>query len=180
MPVVEPPLALLQVQVEGLGRHPVELLEAALGEAPEALDAVDVARPLGELARGVVNPQVLRVPDIDQPAVAAPRVGVDDRVERDAPTNGGLQRLFAAVGYDLGVDAAVTLEDAEDDGLCRPAPTPAPRAAGAEVGLVDFDLAGGEGRGALALLGEAAADFAKDRDDRAVRDAGQLGRVGGT
>jgi len=49
----------------------------------------------------------------------------------------------------------------------------------AEVGLINFDFAVLEGRLALALFSDTLTDFAKDRDDRAMRDAGQLGRISG-
>jgi hypothetical protein len=72
------------VQVEHARRDTVELLEPVLGEAPEALDPVDVTAATGELVGRVVDPEVLRVPDIDQAVVAAPAVAVDDRVECDS------------------------------------------------------------------------------------------------
>jgi hypothetical protein len=46
VPHVEAVLALLQARVEGVRCHPVELLDVVLGETPEALYPVDVARPL--------------------------------------------------------------------------------------------------------------------------------------
>ena len=49
----------------------------------------------------------------------------------------------------------------------------------AEVRLIDLGLAVLERRLALAFFGDAPADFAKDGDDRAMRNAGQLGRIGG-
>jgi type IV secretion system protein VirB4 len=78
--VVEAVLALLEVQVERVGRHPVELDEPTLGVRPEALDAVDVALAAGEVVLLVVDPQVLLVADVDQAVVATPAVGVDDAV----------------------------------------------------------------------------------------------------
>jgi hypothetical protein len=49
----------------------------------------------------------------------------------------------------------------------------------AEIGFIDLDLAVLEGRLARAFFGDAVTDFAKDRDDRAMRDVGQLGRISG-
>ena len=49
----------------------------------------------------------------------------------------------------------------------------------AEVALINFDFAILERRLALALFGDAPPEFAKDHDDRAVRDGGQLRRVRG-
>lgn len=71
----------------------------------------------------------------------------------------------------------MTLEDAEDDGLAGgSAAALAAHAPGAEVRLIDFDLARGEGRGALALFGDAPPDFEKDRGDALARQPGQLSR----
>ena len=146
---------------------------------PEALDAVDVCRASRELIAPVVNPEVLRVADIDEPVVAAPAVGVDDRVERHPTADYGQKRALPAVRHDLGVDAAVSFEDAEDDGLARgSAPTLAPHAPGAEVRLIHLDLAA-EGRLTLALFGDAFTDSEKDRGDALARQAGQLRHVGG-
>src|SRR5215203_641548 len=48
----------VQVQVEDRHGHPVELLEPALGIAPEALDSVDVTLAIGELVRAVMDSEV--------------------------------------------------------------------------------------------------------------------------
>lgn len=75
------------------------------------------ARAGDELAVVVFDAQVFLVAHIDQAVVAAPAVGVDDRVEADMPADGLLQGLFLTIGDDLGVDAAVAFENAEHDGL---------------------------------------------------------------
>src|SRR5690606_18693727 len=138
--MVEAELGLLQVQVEGVPGHAVELGQAVLGVAPEALDAVDVAASAGELVLAVVDAEVFGVADVDQAVVAGPAVGVDDALEADAAADRLPQRLFLHVGDDLGVDAVAPLEHAEDDGLAPGAPAPlAADASGAEVGLIDFD-----------------------------------------
>jgi len=76
------------------------------------------------------------------------------------------QRAFGVVGHDLGVDPAVALEEAEDDGL----------SAGA---LVDLDLAAGKGAEAFALVGDAFAEPEVDGVDRADAGAAEPGGVGG-
>jgi len=65
------------VQVEGAFSHPTEPGESGFGETPEALDAVDVGLPLGELVPAVVDSRVLAITDVDQAVIAAPVVGVD-------------------------------------------------------------------------------------------------------
>jgi hypothetical protein len=49
----------------------------------------------------------------------------------------------------------------------------------AEVRLVNFDFAVPERRLALAFFGDATTDFAEDRNDRAMRQPGQLSRLSG-
>ena len=47
--MIEAKLGLLQVQIERLARHAIELRQSPLGEAPEALDAIDMHRATCEL-----------------------------------------------------------------------------------------------------------------------------------
>ena len=173
--LIEPILALFQVQVELLRGDAVELMQPRLGVAPEALDAVDVMCAAHELVSAMVDPEVFRAADIDQAVVAPPPVLVDDGFEGDAPADNGLQSSLFSVGHDLRIDLALTLEQAEDTGLAGgPAAALAAHASGAEVGLINFDLPRGERRLALAFLGDAPSDFEKDRGDALARQAGQL------
>jgi hypothetical protein len=59
------------MQVEGASRDTVELLQATLRIAPEALDAIDMVRSARELVRPVLDPAVLTVADINESVVAA-------------------------------------------------------------------------------------------------------------
>jgi len=104
--MVEAPLTLFQVEMEGRHGHAVELLEPALGIAPEALDAVDVTLAIGELVRAMMNSEVFRVADINQSIIAAPAVRMNDRIGRDATANNGLEGDFLAVRDDFRVDAS--------------------------------------------------------------------------
>lgn len=107
------PLTFLEMERE-VGFDPVELGESALGEAPEALNAIDVDTVTGKLVLGVVHSEVLVVAHVDETVVAAPPVRVDDGVERHLPADDGTQRGSGTVGDNLGVDSTVPLEDAED------------------------------------------------------------------
>ena len=179
-PQIEPILALFQVQIELLRGDAVELMQPTLSITPEALDAVDVVRTSDELVGPVVDPEVLRVADIDQAVVAAPPVRVNDDLRCHAATDNGLQRGLFAVRHDLGVDLAVTLQEPEDDGLAaRPASALAAHAPSTEVGFIHLDLPCGERRLALALFGDAPSDFEKDHGDALARQAGQLRRISG-
>jgi hypothetical protein len=180
VPVVEPILALFQMQAEGRRRDAVELLEPPLGKAPEALNAVDVCRARHELVLTVMDSKMLSVPDINQSVVAAPALRVDDRIECDATAHNGLQSALFAVRHDLRIDASVTFEDAEDNGLTRRAATAlATHSTSAEVGLINFDLARGERRCALAFFGDALSDSEKDRGHCLTCQSGKFGRLTG-
>lgn len=74
------PLAFLEVKFE-VGLDAVELRQPALGEGPEALDAVDMHAVLGEMP-GFVDAQMAVVADVHQPVVAAPSVAHQHRVKR--------------------------------------------------------------------------------------------------
>ena len=166
--------------VEGASRDSVELLQAPLGVTPEALYAVNVMRALHELVTTMVDSEVLRVSDIYKAVIAAPAVRVDSGVNRDAPANNGLQSRLFTVRDDLGINASVTFEDAEDNGLAAGSSASlATDAARAEVRLVNFDFAGRERRGALTFLSNALSYFEKDRRDAAARESCQCGRMAG-
>lgn len=85
------------MQVEGASRDSIELLQATLGRAPEALNAIDVLRALHKLIVAMMDSEVLCVSDINQAVRAAPAVGVDGSINRDAAPNNGLQRSLFAV-----------------------------------------------------------------------------------
>jgi len=88
--MIKAPLALFQVQVKSCRWHAVGLLQAPLGKAPEALDAVDVALAVSKLVSTMIDPVMFRIPDIDEAVIAAPPVTVNDGVCRDATANNGL------------------------------------------------------------------------------------------
>ena len=96
--MIEPELGLLQVQVKRRVRDAVELGQAAFGVAPEALDAVDVARASRELVSAMMDPQMLFVTDVHQPVVPPPAVGMDDDLRLDLASNNSQKRAFGAVG----------------------------------------------------------------------------------
>ena len=157
------------MQVESFSRDPVELLQATFSETPEAFDAVDVTAATHELIVPMIDSEVFTVPDINQAIVAAPAITMDDRLGCHATANNRLQSGFLAVRHDLGIDAAISFEDAEDNGLARGTATaPASDTTSTEVGLINLDFTTGERRSPLALLGDALSDFEKDRVDGLV------------
>ena len=72
---------------------------------------------ISKLILRMQHPEMLRVSNINQSIVAAPAVRVNHGLQRNMSTNHLLQRAFAAIRDDLGIDRTVTFEDAEDDGL---------------------------------------------------------------
>jgi len=137
-------------------------------------------RALHKLIVAMIDSIMLRVPDINQAVIAAPAVRVDGGINRDSTANNGLKCGLFTVRHDLGIDTAVTFEDAEDDGLAAGSSASlATDTARAEVRLVNFDFAGRERRGALTFFSDALSDFEKDRRDAAARESSQFGRMTG-
>ncbi len=123
---------------------------------------------------------MLRVANINQPVIAAPPIRIDDGAGCDTTANNPLQSALFTIGDDLREDAAISFEDAEDDGLARGSATAlATHATSAEVRLINFNFAGREGRRAKTLLRDALSDFEKDRGYALARQGGQLSRFAG-
>src|SRR5437764_6636295 len=166
------------MQVESASRDAIELLQAPLGIAPEALNAINMMFATRELVFTMIDSEMLCITDINQTVIAAPAVRVDNRSQRDATANNGLQCGLLAVGHDFGINAAVAFEDAEDDGLARgSAASLATDSTSAEVAFVNLDFASRKGRGALTFLCDPLSDFEKDRSHAAARQPRQLSRM---
>jgi hypothetical protein len=180
VPIIEPILALLQVQVEGPTGDSVELLQSSLGEAPEALNAVDVMCAAHELVLPMMNSEVLGITNIDQTVLATPPIRVDNRFGSHATANNGLKCGFLAVRHNPGINAAVAFEDAEDDGLATGSTASlAPDSTSAKVAFIYFNFARGEGRGALTFFSDTLSEFEKDRGGATARQSRQLSHVTG-
>jgi hypothetical protein len=160
-------------------RDTVELLEATLGEGPEALDTIDVIRAGSELVRAVVDTKMLQVTDIDETVVASPFVAVNDGLKCHMAFNYGLQSASRDIRDYLGIDEAVAFEDAENDRLATcpaasfPANTPGPK-----VALVNFDNSAKWGC-PLAFFGYSSSDFQIDLVDRPAGQTDNFSRFAG-
>jgi hypothetical protein len=179
--VVEAELGFLEEDGEGLAAQAVELLVAALGITPEALDAVDVDALLGKdgvVGVGVlVDPVMAREACLDQAVIGGKAVRRDLGLRRDPALQDRRQRCFRTVFHDLAMDPPTPFEDAEDGGLAaRPAPALAPRPGGSEVALVDLDLAA-EGAALARHLGHPEPQEAVDRKRGVVVQPGQFCRA---
>jgi|SRR5947209_4898481 len=161
-------------------RDAIELLKPALGTRPETFYPIDMTLCTGKFIVRMQHAKMLTVSDINQPIVAAPAVRVNDRLQRDMPANHLLQRVFTTIRNNLGMDLAVTFEDAEDDGFTHcSTPSLASDMANTEIAFVNLDFAVGEGRGALTFFSNAFSDFQIDRGDAAARKSCQLSRISG-
>lgn len=179
MAMIEPELSFLEMQVERVPRHPVELDQPALGIAPETLDAVDMHRAARKFVVAMIDPKMLVKAHINQAVIATPAIGVDDAGDVSAPPNDGLQCAFGGIRDDLGVDAVTALEQAKDDGLAASAaPAQAAHPAWAEVRLIGFELTA-QRRDGFTVLGQAATHAQINGVDRAHRDTTELGAVCG-
>jgi hypothetical protein len=138
--MIEPEFALLEMQVESMTWDTVEFGEPSLRVTPEGLDPIDVVVVDTELVQVMANAKMLGVPYVDQAVVARPSVAVDDGFQTDASPDHLLQRGFAAVGNDLGIDTVLSLKDPENDGLTSSTTTMlATNSTGAEIGFVHFN-----------------------------------------
>ena len=130
------------MKVKGVFRNVVELEQAPFCETPEALNAVDVARPASKFILAVIDAKVLVETQIHQAIVATPAVGLQDGFGSDSATNHRLESGFGGIRYDFRVDLLAPLEQSEDDGFSSRATTPfAAHATWAKVGFIGLDLA---------------------------------------
>ncbi len=162
----------------------VELRQASLREAPEALNPVDVDAISGELVLGVIDPEVLVVANVDQSVVPTPTIRVDDGVERYLSPNDRLERVTGAVGDDLGIDPTITLEDPKHRLLQGPTtalelPVVAFDSTGSEVALVELNLTNELTQLRKLLVVDEASEAAEPEIDRVTVHPGQLRRFRG-
>lgn len=110
--LVVPPFALLDVQRQCGAGDAVEFRSAALGEAPERLEVINVVPLLIHVLLGVVD-AVVRVAVDFQLGESAPLVGVDDRPTLDHKPHNGREGTCVGFLDDVGVHSATALQDAE-------------------------------------------------------------------
>ncbi len=114
MMVIEPEFCFLEVQIERVFGHSIELHQASFGITPKALNAVDMDRATRKLIVAVIDPQVLVKANINQPIVATPATCVDDACNASLASNNGLQRAFGGIWLDLRVDAVASFKQTEN------------------------------------------------------------------
>ena len=118
-----------------------ELGKASFRVAPKAFYAIDMAALIGKLIVSVVDPEMLLVPDINQAVIATPSIGMDDAFDADSTSDNRLKRGAATIRHDLGINLALALENAKDNGFTARATTSESfGTARSEVAFVNFDF----------------------------------------
>lgn len=178
LPMIEPKLALLQVQVERVWVHATAFGEPRLGITPEPFDPVDMAAGSHKFSNSVIDSQMLSITQVDKSIVGAPPVAVNDAIQADFASYDALEGISGHIWNNLGIDFSITLVDAEYDRFATS--TSSANAFGppsSEVGLVDFDVSGKRGL-VLAVFGDSSADGHKVGVDCVATQAGQFGDLG--
>ena len=100
-----------------------------------------MATLIGKFIVSVVDPEMLLVPYIHQAIIATPSIGMDDAFDADSTSDNRLKRGTATIRHDLGIDLALALEDAKDDGftVCAAA-SEALDSSRPEVAFINFDF----------------------------------------
>lgn len=118
-----------------------ELGKASFRVAPKAFYAIDMATLIGKFIVSVVDPEMLLVSDIHQAVIATPSIGMDDAFDADSASDNRLKRGTAAIRHDLGINLALALEDAKDNGFTARATTSESfDTARPEVAFINFDF----------------------------------------
>ena len=177
--MVEPKLALFEMQGKGMRMGSPVFDKAGFGISPEPFDPIDMGLVFNELILSMIHSQVLSITNVHQAIVATPAVRVDDAIQADLSSNCLLQRGLRAIGDYLGVHAAIAFEDAEDDGF--PVSTSSSFALDAPCSkerFIYFNLTAERGTG-VAKLGQAHTDSMKVTVDSVAAQAGQIGDLRG-
>jgi hypothetical protein len=99
--MVKPKLTLFQMQMECRLALTPEPGKPGLSVSPEALDSIDMTYISGELVLSVVDAQMFFEPQIHQPVVASPAIGVNHAIKADSATNDCLQGCLLTIRRDF-------------------------------------------------------------------------------
>ena len=100
----------------------MELGKPPFGIGPEGFNAVDMSSAVCKFILSMVDTIMLFVAQVNEAAVTSPVIRVDDAVGLYPTADNGQQRPSGAIGDDLGIDAAASLEDPKHRGLARGTP----------------------------------------------------------
>ncbi len=137
-PVIEAPLAFLEVEVEVDAGDAVEAAQVPLGLAPEVLDAVDVAASVDKalLVVDAHMPEAFRVEHV----VGGKAIGVDYGIWLYPLLDDGQQRAGRGVRDHHRVDLPAALEQSEHWHLATGSAASFALAVAAEIALVQLDF----------------------------------------
>jgi hypothetical protein len=134
--VIVPELEFFEVKREPLRRDAVVLVKPLFGEAPEALEAVDVNAAPGE-ALGVIDLEVAIATE-HETVVGTESIGVNDAASAYGFDREVEQGFSANIGDRLDPDTAGPLQNAEDRDFSRCTSTTFSLTPATEVGLVQL------------------------------------------
>ena len=145
------------MQEKGCLANTSELGKASFRVAPKAFYAIDMATLIGKFIVPVVDPEMLLIAYINQAVIATPSIGMDDAFDADSTSDNRLKRGTAAIRHDLGIDLALALEDAKDNGFTAcAAASEALDSSRPEVAFINFDFSENWGL-SLAVLSDSLA-----------------------
>ena len=121
--VIEAPFTLFEMQIKGMIRHTVELLQPSFGKAPKAFDAIDVACSDRKLIAAVIDSKVFGIAEIHQSVITTPVVVVDHHFGSHTTPYNRLQTGFGAVRHNLGMTRPLRLRRPKT-GVLPEAPRP--------------------------------------------------------
>ncbi len=110
-PVVEAPLALLEIQVEMFSGNAVVAAQMAFCLAPKILDPIDVIMAFGK-ALSVINPMMLKFGNIKL-IIGFIAVSIDDTIGLHMLPDEANQRLGSAVDWHRGMHLTGALKQAK-------------------------------------------------------------------
>src|SRR5450432_1323473 len=132
--MIKTELTFFEMQVQGGAVEAAKLGQPHLGDAPEVLNAVDVRLVFDKLIAAMIHPVMLLVAQVHQAAVALPAIRINHAAQGHLALQNGRQHCAAAIGDDLCINFALTLEQAEDRHFLKSSPSPlAPDAASAKI-----------------------------------------------
>ena len=163
-----------QVKIESTFMDSFKLGKPRLGNAPEVLDAVDVALADSKLILSVPDSLVLPVAKAHKSVVGTKAVSKDGGLLVHPVTDEGNKLIRRTVFDHLSKNLSLPFDDPKDYRFSPgSAPPDTPHPPRAKVALIDFDLAGAEHAVSLARLGNSLPDPFDNFIDRVPAEAGQ-------
>ena len=131
------------MQMKGLFTHTSEPIEPGFGIAPEAFNSVNMTFTKDEFIVSVVDSKMLFITKVNEPIITSPSIRMDDAFKINSTSDDRLQCGSSAIRHDLGIDFAVSFEDAKNNSFTKSATASfALNSTSAEETFINFNLAG--------------------------------------